>query len=444
MDAQNPDIIIIDDDPMVGELSKDLLTDEGYNVLLLQDSMEAIATVKANKPRLIITDIMMPGISGMEICKAVRSDPTLKDVKIIVVSGKSYQIEKQRAFQLGADFFLQKPYNVDTFSKTVKSILEDSADKAPAPPPSAPVQANIIREDEPLGAVNDLQENQVRLTIWGARGLPLIIPNSPSKYGRQTSCMSVETRENIFVFDAGTGIITLGKELLTRKSYYKDIWLFITHFHLDHIIGMGQFAPIEKPEYKLHIVGANDPEKSLREMAQSSFYSSFSLVNGTPKAKINLYEVLEDNYELLPGVMVRTMYANHPTNTLIYSLEVKGKKILYAPDSEIWGDATALQDYDEKFGIFSQNSDVFIHDATFDDEDYEKNKKQGHSGLTVVVDFAAEKAQAKELILFHLNPDYNDERLEKMIQSANTEIQTKGYNLKVSLPQEGTPLLLTQ
>lgn len=104
----NPDIIIVDDDPMVGELSRDLLTDAGYTVTLVQDSLEALPTIKAQMPRLIVTDIMMPGITGMDICKAVKSDPALKHIKIIVVSGKSYDVEKQRAFQLGADFFLQK------------------------------------------------------------------------------------------------------------------------------------------------------------------------------------------------------------------------------------------------------------------------------------------------------------------------------------------------
>ena len=117
MTTENTDIIIIDDDPMVGELSKDLLTDEGYTVLLVQDSMEAIATVKANMPKLIVTDIMMPGISGMEICKAMKSDPDLRHIKIIVVSGKSYDIEKQRAFQLGADFFLQKPLTLSALAQ---------------------------------------------------------------------------------------------------------------------------------------------------------------------------------------------------------------------------------------------------------------------------------------------------------------------------------------
>ncbi len=436
----NPDIIIVDDDPMVGELSRDLLTDAGYTVTLVQDSMQAIPVIKAEMPRLIVTDIMMPGITGMDICKAVKSDAALKHIKIIVVSGKSYEVEKQRAFQFGADFFLQKPYNVDTFSSTVKSILDGSVAN-PAPPPAAPVAPAIIHEDE-TPQMSDLAPGQIRVTVWGSRGLPALMPNSASRYGRQTSCLSVETKDHLFVFDAGTGIVELGKEIAAKKRYYKDIWVVLTHFHLDHVLGLGSFAPIYDPNFSIHLIGSNDPEKTLKEVAQSTFYSSFSLTKQAPKAKIDIYEILEDNYELFPGVKLSAMYANHPTSTMIYVLDLLGKRITYSPDSEIWGDATAFQDYDEKLGGFVRGSDIFIHDAAYNDKDYETFKKQGHSGLSIVVDFAAEKAQARDLVLWHANTDYADEQLDQMLADAKARAQAKGYQLECHLPQERQTFLL--
>lgn len=436
----NPDIIIVDDDPMVGELSQDLLTDAGYTVTLVQESLEAIPTIKAQMPRLIITDIMMPGITGMDICKAVKTDSSLNHIKIIVVSGKSYEVEKQRAFQLGADFFLQKPYNVDTFSNTVKSILEGAA-PAPTPDEAAAAAPALVMEDE-HPQFSDLSAGQIRATVWGARGLPEQFPNSPSRYGRQTSCLSVETKDHLFVFDAGTGIIELGKEIVAKKRYYKDIWVVLTHFHLDHIMGLGNFAPVHDPNFSIHLIGSNDPEKTLKEVAQATFYSSFSLTKQAPKAKIDIYEILEDNYELFPGVKLSAMYANHPTSTMIYVLDILGKRITYSPDSEIWGDATAFQDYDEKLGGFVQGSDLFIHDSVYNDKDYETYKKQGHSGLSVVVDFAVEKAQAKDLVLWHAHPDYSDEELDQMLAAANSRIQEKGYSLNCHLPSEKQTFLL--
>lgn len=435
----NPDIVIVDDDPMVGELSRDLLTDAGYTVTLVQESLEAIPTIKAQMPRLIVTDIMMPGITGMDICKAVKSDPSLKHMKIIVVSGKSYEVEKQRAFQLGADFFLQKPYNVETFSNTVKSILDGSSGPAPsAPPPAAPA---IIREDEHPQA-SDLDVGQIRVTAWGFRGLPPVMPNSASRYGRQTSCLSVETRDHLFVFDAGTGIVELGKEIVEKRRYFKDIWVCLTHFHMDHIIGLGRFAPIHDPQFNIHLIGSNDPEKTLKEVAQATFYSSFSLTKQAPKAKIDIYEIMEDNYELFPGVKLSAMYANHPTSTMVYVLDILGRRVTYAPDSEIWGDATAFQDYDEKLGGFVKGSDILVHDSVYNDKDYETGKHQGHSGMSIVIDFAVEKAEARDLVLWHAHPDYTDEQLDQMAADAQARIQQKGYKLNCHLPVEKQTFLL--
>ena len=177
-------------------------------------------------------------------------------------------------------------------------------------------------------------------------------------------------------------------------------------------------------------------------MAQATFYSSYSLTKTPPKAKIDIYEILEDNYELLPGVKLSSMYANHPTSTLVYVLDLLGKRLTYAPDSEIWGDATAFQDYDEKLGGFVRGSELLMHDAAFTDADYETRKHEGHSGLSVVVDFAAEKAQARELVLLHAQAEYTDQEMDGMLEAAKTRVQQKGYDLKCYLPSERQTFLI--
>jgi DNA-binding response OmpR family regulator/metal-dependent hydrolase (beta-lactamase superfamily II) len=438
-----PDILIVDDDPMVGELSCELLTDAGYKVLLVQDSLEAVDAIKANMPRLIITDIMMPGITGMDICKSVKSNPALKHIKIIVVSGKSYQVEQQRALNFGADHFLAKPYNVETFSRTIKSIMDGTAPAQEVPAPAAATPPPSAAPEE-IGArtASDLAQNQLRVTFWGARGFPKTLPNSASRHGRQTACASVETSSNLFIFDAGTGIIPLGAEVMAKKKHYKDIWIFLSHFHLGHVIGLNAFQPAFDPEFSIHIIGANDPEKSLKEVTQAAFYSSFTMAKQPPKAKINIYEALADNYEILPGVKLSGMYANHQTSTMVYGLELFGKKIIYSPDSEIWGDATAFQDYDERLAIFAKNADLLIHDCMYSDADYEVHKNEGHSGLSIVVDFSGEKAQVKDLVLAHLNPGYTDEELDGLLSAAQTRIKEKGYALNCHLASEAKSFLL--
>jgi CheY-like chemotaxis protein len=120
------DIIIVEDDPIVGEIARDILKGQGYSVLLLQESREAVAAIKAAMPKLVITDIMMPGLSGLDICRAVKSDPAIAHIKIMVMSAKSFEVEKKRAIQFGALAFLTKPFNEKTLIMMVKRIINDS------------------------------------------------------------------------------------------------------------------------------------------------------------------------------------------------------------------------------------------------------------------------------------------------------------------------------
>ena len=118
-----PDIIIIEDDPLVGEIARDILTKQGYAVQLLPESRDAIAAIKAAMPKLVITDIMMPGLSGLDICNAVKSDPAIAHVKIMVMSAKSFEVEKKRAIQFGALAFLTKPFDEKTLIMIVKRLI---------------------------------------------------------------------------------------------------------------------------------------------------------------------------------------------------------------------------------------------------------------------------------------------------------------------------------
>jgi len=75
-------IIVVDDDPLVGDLSSYLLTEAGYDVQVVQDSTKAIEAIKSFKPVLAILDILMPGIDGLTLCRQIKTDPELKDMKI--------------------------------------------------------------------------------------------------------------------------------------------------------------------------------------------------------------------------------------------------------------------------------------------------------------------------------------------------------------------------
>ena len=122
------DIILVEDDALVGEIACDILTGAGYAVRWVQDPREAVAAIKKASPKLVITDIMMPGITGLDLCKSISADPELKGLKIMVMSAKSFEVERRRAQMFGAAYFLPKPFTEKGLLKAVKALL---------PPPAA-------------------------------------------------------------------------------------------------------------------------------------------------------------------------------------------------------------------------------------------------------------------------------------------------------------------
>jgi len=434
----NTDILIIDDDEMVAELSKSVLQDDNYAIETLNDAAAALDKIRQLHPRLIITDIMMPGITGMDICKIVKTDPSLKDIKIIVMSGKSFAVERQRAQNFGAEYYIQKPYDIPQFRKDIAAVLAGTKSFATEPPPAP--QKHEAAENSPKES--SISDSHMKLTIWGARGFSALIPNSTSVYGRQTSCVSIETKNNIFIFDAGTGIIDLGKKIASEQRYYKDIWIMITNFHLDHILGLSEFEPLYDSHFAIHIVGASDPERSLREITQTSLYSSFSLHSSQPKAAVDINEIQEDEYQICPGIFLEAVYANHPTSTVMYKLSLMGRSIVYAPASELWEEATAFQDYNEKTASFVKNTDILIHDAAIKDSDYEKLCNRGHSSVSNVVNFVIDKTSIKELILFHAMAEYSDDTIDEMLLDAMGCISSKGSSLTCYMAKEKQEFLI--
>ncbi|MBI4060880.1 MAG: response regulator [Elusimicrobia bacterium] len=402
-------IIIVDDDPLVGGLTLDLLTDAGYSVRLLSVSLTAMDIIKAEKPALVILDILMPGLDGLTLLHKLKSDPETEPIRVVVVSGKSFEAEKQRAAQYGAEDFIEKPYDVDQFPRRIGELMK----KQGAEPRKAPSAAEAPAPAARAG---------IKAVVWGCR--------SSSSAGKRTSCVSIETPSHLFVFDAGSGISSLGDEL-AKSGKHKDIWLFLTHFHDDHVEGLASFPCARDKDCTLHVSGASDPDKPLEQALKAAFGHS------TPAAKVELYELMEQTYEILPGVRLAVFYANHPGTTLAYVLQTDGRKIVYCPDSELYGEhATALQDYDEKIGEICRGADLMFHDGRYTAEDYKKHRNSGHSSFLAAVDFAG-KNLVKALVLVHQDAVYSDGELSAMEKEARARANERGYALKVALGREG-------
>ena len=117
-------ILVVDDEIDVVEVVEMLLELEGYKVLKAYDGKEALEAVEKEIPDLVILDIMMPEIDGVEVCRRFRANEKLNNVPIVMFSAKISAYDKKESFEAGADGFISKPFNARGFISGIKTYLE--------------------------------------------------------------------------------------------------------------------------------------------------------------------------------------------------------------------------------------------------------------------------------------------------------------------------------
>ena len=121
----NKKILVVDDEPHLIRSLTFILAKEGYEVSIAVDGEEALKKISENKPDLIFLDIMMPKKNGYEVCEIIRKMPEFRDVYIIVLSAKGGDIDREKAFAMGANEFMTKPFSpMDVISK-IKEISDN-------------------------------------------------------------------------------------------------------------------------------------------------------------------------------------------------------------------------------------------------------------------------------------------------------------------------------
>jgi DNA-binding response OmpR family regulator len=118
-------ILIAEDEEVLRMLVVDTLEDEGHELDEAADGHEAITSIMENDYDLILLDYMMPLYTGLEVIEKIREIPEKKDVKIMMVSAKSQQADKERVLQSGADYFIAKPYSPMELVQRIEGILNE-------------------------------------------------------------------------------------------------------------------------------------------------------------------------------------------------------------------------------------------------------------------------------------------------------------------------------
>lgn len=117
-------ILIADDEPNIVISLEFLLRREGYEVVVAQDGVEALAKVRAERPDMAILDVMMPHRNGFEVCQDLRQDPEFKDLRIMMLTAKGRDTEVSKGLALGADVYMTKPFSTKELIAKVKALIE--------------------------------------------------------------------------------------------------------------------------------------------------------------------------------------------------------------------------------------------------------------------------------------------------------------------------------
>ena len=117
-------IYIVEDEPDIRETLKYNFSNEGFEVFTAPDGEEALSNIKKVLPDVLILDLMLPGVSGLDVCKSIRADDDIRDMSIIMLTAKGEEIDRVIGFELGADDYVTKPFSVRELILRVKVLLK--------------------------------------------------------------------------------------------------------------------------------------------------------------------------------------------------------------------------------------------------------------------------------------------------------------------------------
>jgi phosphoribosyl 1,2-cyclic phosphodiesterase len=401
---------LVDDDPDIVALLCRELQAAGHEVRSATASRAALQAIPQERPDCVITDIMMPEMDGFELTRELRRRPELAGMKIIVLSMKSYDFDRRRAKQLGADGYITKP----------------------------------IRHETLLESINDILSEHVVVSYWGVHGtLPVPGPRTV-RYGGNTPCVTLEVGgEPLYVFDCGSGIKRLSDYLMSSKPQRLSARIFISHPHWDHINTVPFFAPLYIRGNEVEIHGPYQGDLTIERVVSAQMESVYFPVTTREFGAHVVFRDLREESLNYGAVRIDTMLLSHPGYCLGYRITSHGRKVCYITDNEIYlhGDARRDEKYLERLTDFIGGADLLITDTTYRDHEYPAKVDWGHSCVSQVTELAA-RAQVKRLHLFHHDPDQSDADIDAKLREARAALDKRGARVACDAPAEGSDLVL--
>jgi phosphoribosyl 1,2-cyclic phosphodiesterase len=281
--------------------------------------------------------------------------------------------------------------------------------------------------------------SRFRIKFWGVRGSYPTVDATTLAVGGNTSCVEAEVDGRRLIFDAGTGIIGLGKELCAAPMPLPPAYVFLSHTHIDHVMGLCFFEPLLTSKARSFILGPSSSRgaltRSLRHLTDSHLFpvsldelkgkkEIISLVGGEVirfglsgrRPKVEAPHAGANGAQSNELYITTLKSAAHPLNgVMLYRVHYGGKSFVYATDIE-----QQEGGYPELIE-FMRDADLLIHDAQYLHDEYvsrvKPRKGWGHSTVDLATE-VAQKAGVKRLALFHHEPTHDDTMMAKIAEQA--------------------------
>ncbi len=459
-------MLIADDAPEVCLLLSRLLAKAGYTVETAADGAECLAKVGSFKPHVLVVDIMMPKVHGIDVLRQLAEAGASTDgrpIGVIVCSARAFDSDRERAVQLGAIGFLVKPIQKQRLIEIIERHMGGPAGGAAGTGGAAAVPGTAghgpATDTPPLPTTKDiylpeLDSSRGLLRLWGTRGSIPAPGAGTMRHGGNTACLEVRHGEDVVIIDAGTGIREAGMAL--AKGGPRRVHLFIGHTHWDHIQGFPFFAPAYIPGFELFIYGASGFGKDLESVFHGQLDRDYFPVDMREMKSAMQFKKLDGPVRIAGtgsggAIEVCWDFAFHPGATIGFRIHLSGQSIGYLTDNEflrgyLGAPAAALQradllaDYSLQVD-FLRGVDLLISDAQYTNDEYLKKIGWGHTSVSNACVLAA-LTKPKRWLLTHHDPTHDDAFLDRKLALVRQEVARLGHDVEVANAYDGMAIYL--
>lgn len=215
-------ILVVDDEKNLLQLVNYNLSKEGYSVNAVTTGEEALEAARSRHPDLILLDLMLPGVDGLEVCRLIKNDPTMSHIPVIMLTARGEETDVVAGLELGADDYITKPFSPRVLLARVRALLRRKL-KAPNEADQSLIRINDIVIDPGKHQVY-LENQPLELTLTEFKLLQLLIQRPGWVFTRYQIVDSLRGEDYpVSERSVDVQIVSLRKKLGTRGDYIQTV-----------------------------------------------------------------------------------------------------------------------------------------------------------------------------------------------------------------------------